>query len=320
MSSEPAQAEPQLSQEELENIELAAGSLITQSKTYKIVDRLGEGGFGKVYKVFDPIMNRYSALKMMKMSVPEDERRRFRQEARLCGTFMHPNLIRTLEVGTTKEHGLFWFAMDYLEGSDLLGYLNRGQHLSFAHLREIFSQTLDALTHVHARNFVHCDIKPANIFVAIDLYDPNLRLVKLIDFGVAMDLTNQDPAPKGTARTARIMGDPFYMPPEQTYANPKLDARSDLYALGITFYEMVTNGHHPFEDLFEQHPREALMAQRERIPAPPSTYLPADIDPEHASDIDGFFATATAKNPNERFPSAAIMKRALQHVVDPQGE
>ncbi|PRQ10047.1 serine/threonine protein kinase [Enhygromyxa salina] len=317
MSSEPAQAEPQLSQEELENIELASGSLITQSKTYKIVDRLGEGGFGKVYKVFDPIMNRYSALKMMKMSVPEDERRRFRQEARLCGTFMHPNLIRTLEVGTTKEHGLFWFAMDYLEGSDLLGYLNRGQQLSFAHLREIFSQTLDALTHVHARNFVHCDIKPANIFVAIDLYDPNLRLVKLIDFGVAMDLSDQDAPPKGTPR---IMGDPFYMPPEQTYANPKLDARSDLYALGITFYEMVTNGRHPFEDLFEAHPREVLIAQRERIPAPPSTYLAPDIDPEHASDVDGFFATATAKNPDERFPSAEIMKRALQHVVDPRGE
>lgn len=320
MSLEPADAEAQLSQEQLENIELESGTLITQSKTYKIVDRLGEGGFGKVYKVFDPIMNRYAALKMMKMSVPDDERRRFRQEARLCGTFMHPNLVRTLEVGTTKEHGLFWFAMDYLEGSDLLGYLNRGQQLSFAQLREVFGQTLDALTHVHARNFVHCDIKPANIFVAIDLYDPNLRLVKLIDFGVALDLSDQaNQGDQDPPKTARIMGDPFYMPPEQTYANPKLDARSDLYALGITFYEMVTGGRHPFEDLFEQHPRQALMAQRERTPAPPSTYLPPDIDPEHASDIDGFFATATAKNPDERFPTAEIMKRALQHVVDPHG-
>jgi serine/threonine-protein kinase len=321
VSLEPADAaEAQLSQEQLENIELESGTLITQSKTYKIVDRLGEGGFGKVYKVFDPIMNRYAALKMMKMSVPDDERRRFRQEARLCGTFMHPNLVRTLEVGTTKEHGLFWFAMDYLEGSDLLGYLNRGQQLSFAQLREVFGQTLDALTHVHARNFVHCDIKPANIFVAIDLYDPNLRLVKLIDFGVALDLSDQaNQGDQDPPKTARIMGDPFYMPPEQTYANPKLDARSDLYALGITFYEMVTGGRHPFEDLFEQHPRQALMAQRERTPAPPSTYLPQDIDPEHASDIDGFFATATAKNPDERFPTAEIMKRALQHVVDPHG-
>jgi len=313
VSDEATDAEPELAADAV-NIELELGTHLTQSKTYKIVSRLGEGGFGKVYKVFDPIMNRYAALKMMKMDVPEEERRRFRQEARLCGTFMHPNLVRTLEVGTTKEHGLFWFAMEYLEGSDLFGYLSRGQILSFPQLREVFSQTLDALNHVHARNFVHCDIKPANIFVATDLWDPNLRLVKLIDFGVARDLSDPSPAP-----SKRIMGDPFYMPPEQTYANPTLDARSDLYALGITFYEMVTGGHHPFEDLFEQHPREALMAQRERIPAPPSVFMGDDVDAEHKSDIDGFVATATAKNPDERFPSAEIMKRALQHIVGPRG-
>jgi serine/threonine-protein kinase len=313
VTGEPADAE--LDGQDLENIELEPGTLITQSKTYKIVSRLGEGGFGKVYKVFDPIMNRYAALKMMKMNVPEEERRRFRQEARLCGTFMHPNLIRTLEVGTTKDHGLFWFSMDYLEGSDLLGYLNRSQVLTFPQLREVFSQTLDALTHVHARKFVHCDIKPANIFVSTDLYDSNLRLVKLIDFGVAKDLADPNPAP-----SRRIMGDPFYMPPEQTYANPTLDARADLYALGMTFYEMVTNGHHPFEDLFESHPREALLAQRERIPTPPSTWLEAGVHAEHASDIDSFFSTATAKNPDERFPNAEIMKRALQHVVGPSGQ
>lgn len=307
--------EPTIGERQAEGVDLEPGTLLSQSKTYKVVGRLGEGGFGKVYKVFDPIMNRYAALKMIKMNVPEDERRRFRQEARLCGTFMHPNLVRTLEVGTTKEHGLFWFAMDYLEGSDLLGYLNRGEQLTWAQIREIMSQTLDALTHVHARKFVHCDIKPANIFVATDIYDPNLRLVKLIDFGVARDLSDPNPP-----SSRRIMGDPFYMPPEQTYANPTLDGRSDLYALGVTFYELVTNGRHPLEDLFEQHPRNALIAQRERIPVPPSSHLPAEIDAEHRSDIDGFFATATAKDPNERFPSAEIMKRALQHVVGPNGE
>lgn len=307
MSSEPA-----IAPTGGEGIELTPGSLISQSKTYKIVGRLGEGGFGKVYKVFDPIMNRYAALKMMKMGVPEEEHRRFRQEARLCGTFMHPNLVRTLEVGTTVEHGLFWFAMEYLEGSDLLGTLNRGERLPFEQLREIIGQTLDALTHVHARNFVHGDIKPANIFVATDRWDPNLRLVKLIDFGVARDLSDPEPAP-----SRRIMGDPFYMPPEQTVANARLDPRSDLYALGMTFYELVTGGRHPFEELFEAHPREALLAQRERIPAPPSSHLRADVNPEHAADIDGFFATATAKDPAERFPSAEVMRRALGHIVPP---
>ncbi|NVB37568.1 serine/threonine protein kinase [Pseudenhygromyxa sp. WMMC2535] len=312
--SEHQNAQTPIGELPVEGVELEPGTLITQSKTYKIVSRLGEGGFGKVYKVFDPIMNRYAALKMIKTNVPEDERRRFRQEARLCGTFMHPNLIRTLEVGTTQDHGLFWFAMEYLEGSDLLGYLSRGELLRWRQIREIFSQTLDALTHVHARKFVHCDIKPANIFVATDLYDSNLRLVKLIDFGVARDLS--DPSPPSSRR---IMGDPFYMPPEQTYANPQLDPRSDLYALGITFYELITGGHHPLEDLFEVHPREALIAQRERPFVPPSAYFGEHVDPEHKSDVDGFFATATAKNPAERFPSAEIMKRALLHVVGPDG-
>ncbi len=150
--------------------------------------------------------------------------------------------------------------------------------------------------------------------MATDLYDPKLRLVKLIDFGVARDLQDQNP-PGGN----RIMGDPFYMPPEQTYAKPTLDGRSDLYALGISFYEMVTGGHHPFADLFEVDPRQALLAQRERIPVPPSAHLPAGTSAEHKSDIDAFFSTATAKNPAERFPTAEVMKRALNHVVGPTG-
>lgn len=290
-------------------VELPPGTVITQSKQYQIVQRLGEGGMGKVYKVFDPIMNRYAALKMMKVDVPESEQRRFRQEARLCGTFMHPNLIRTLEVGTTREHGLFWFAMEYLEGADLMGFLEAGQSLDFEFIRDVFKQVLEGLTHVHVRNFVHCDIKPANIFVATDQYDPNLRLVKLLDFGVARDLSRPE-----SHDGKRIMGDPFYMPPEQTYAAGPIDQRADLYALGMTFFEIVTRGRHPLEDLFNVHPREALKAHREREMIRPSAYLPADMSPERREAIDGFFITATAKNPEHRFQSAKVMQIALSHI------
>ncbi len=302
--------ETQIGRESSGGVDLSPGTVITQSKQYKVVERLGEGGMGKVYKVFDPVMNRYAALKMMKMDVPESERRRFRQEARLCGTFMHPNLVRVLEVGTTKEHGLFWFAMEYLEGGDLAAALEKGQQIPFPFLIEIFKQTLDALAHVHARQFVHCDIKPANIFVAQDIYDPNMRLVKLIDFGVCRDLSDSTPP-----EVARILGDPFYMPPEQTKAGGPLDARADLYALGMTFFEMVTGGRHPLEDLFGQHPREALAAQRERSFPMPSVYLPADTPIERAEGIDACFAMATAKNPAERFQTAIAMQRALMSLV-----
>ncbi len=290
-------------------VELEPGTVITQSKQYQIVQRLGEGGMGKVYKVFDPIMNRYAALKMMKIDVPDSEKRRFRQEARLCGTFMHPNLVRVLEVGTTKEHSLFWFAMEFLEGKDLAAVIEVGHPPPIQVVKEIFSQTLDALGHVHRRQFVHCDIKPANIFVANDQYDPELKLVKVIDFGVCRDLTDES-----QLDTRRILGDPFYMPPEQTIPGGPVDQRSDLYALGMTFFEIVTGGRHPFEDLFHEHPREALRAQRERQPMPPSSYLPADTPIERAEAIDAVFMMATNKNPEERFATAKAMKNALSSI------
>ena len=291
--------DPELGERENHGVELPPGTVITQGKKYQIVERLGEGGMGKVYKVFDPIMNRYAALKMIKVDVPESERRRFRQEARLCGTFMHPNLVRTLEVGTTREHGLFWFAMDYLEGDDLAGLLRSGKRLSFDGVREIFSQTLDGLTHVHARNFVHCDVKPANIFVATDLYDPNLRLVKLLDFGVALD--RSEPASNDSKR---IIGDPYYMPPEQTYAAAQLDHRADLYALGMTFFELVTGGRHPFEDLFDSHPREALKAHRERNPMPPVAFS-RTIFPSSERTV----STHSLPPPAQRIESSASLRR-----------
>jgi serine/threonine-protein kinase len=301
--------EPQIERDS-QGVELPPGAVITQSKQYQIVERLGEGGMGKVYKVFDPIMNRYAALKMMKVDVPDGEKRRFRQEARLCGTFMHPNLVRTLEVGTMKSHGLFWFAMEYLEGADLMGFIEKDEAIGWDFTKEVFRQVLDGLIHVHARNFVHCDIKPANIYVATDLFDPTLRLIKVLDFGVARDLSsNEQIDPR------RIMGDPFYMPPEQTYGGAVLDQRADLYALGMTFFEVVTNGRHPLEDLFSSHPREALMAHREREMVRPSAYLPADTPPERAEAIDGWFMAATAKDPAHRFQSAKVMQVALSHIV-----
>jgi len=301
-------AEPQLERSS-EGVELQPGTVITQGKQYQVVEALGEGGFGKVYKVFDPIMNRYAALKMMKVDVPDSEKRRFRLEARLCGTFMHPNLVRTLEVGTTKEHGLYWFAMEYLHGADLMDFIEKEVAASFEFFKDVFIQVLDALTHVHARNFVHCDIKPANIFVATDLYDPSLRLVKLLDFGVARDLSQPPPD------TKRITGDPFYMPPEQTRTKLPLDQRADLYALGMTMYEVFSRGRHPLEDLFSQHPREALKAQRERVMPGPSQFLPADWSEERKEGLDAVFAMSTAKDPNMRFQTSRAMQAALRQIV-----
>ena len=300
---------PQLAQDvPEETVDLTAGTIITFSKRFDITGPLGEGGMGKVFKAFDPYMNRYVALKVMKVDVPESERRRFRLEARLCGSFSHPNLVRVLDVGTTREHGLFWFAMEFLEGRDIRGAMQSGRTVPLHVLCEIFRQTLDALNYIHRRNIVHRDIKPANIFVQRDPHDPDYRPVKVLDFGVAKDLG--DPSDDDGKM---ILGDPRYMPPEQTRPNRPMDHRADLYALGMTFYEAIT-GHHPYEDCFGQHPRALLKCHRERTPALPSMYL-AQMGREAADAIDSFFMQACAKDYTVRFSDARSMQRALLELL-----
>ena len=295
--------------EETATTELAIGTTLSFSKQYQVTGRLGEGGFGKVFKAFDPIMNRYVALKVLKVDVPESEHRRFRLEARLCGSFSHPNLVRVLDVGTTAEHGLFWFVMEFLEGKDIGGAIEGGRRVPLHVVCEIFRQVLDGLAYIHSRGIVHRDIKPANIFVTRDPHDPTWRPVKVLDFGVARDLKDTRPEHPGL-----ILGDPRYLPPEQTRPGGPVDARSDLYALGMSFFEAIT-GHHPFEDMFDEHPRSLLRCHRERVPAPPSAYLPVDTPLELAEAIDAFFMSASAKDPDDRFGSARAMQRALAELA-----
>ncbi len=289
--------------------DLPPGTQITLQKRFKVIERLGEGGMGKVFKAFDPIMNRYLALKVMKTDVPESEQRRFRLEARLCGQFMHPNLVRVLDVGTTKEHGLFWFAMEFLEGRDIRGAMGSGRAVPLHVAVEIFRQVLDALRYVHLRRIVHRDIKPANIFVSRDPVDPELRIVKLLDFGVAKDLRDDKPEDPNL-----ILGDPAYLAPEQAIPNGPLDGRADLYALGMTFFEAVT-GHHPFEHHFDEHPRELIRAHRFEAPPAPSRHLGGTVTASQAALLDDLFARACAKDPAQRFEDARAMKAALDALA-----
>ncbi|MCH9688021.1 MAG: serine/threonine protein kinase [Deltaproteobacteria bacterium] len=299
---------PGLAADERDAVALPDGATLSFHKQYQVAGHLGEGGMGKVYKAFDPIMNRYVALKVMKADVPESEQRRFRREARLCGSFMHPNLVRVLDVGTTQQHGLYWFVMEFLEGRDILGAMQRGRTVPLHVVCEIFRQVLDALRYIHLRGIVHRDVKPANIFVTRDTHDPDLRTVKLLDFGVAHDAGDTRPE-----EDRLILGDPRYLPPEQSRLRGVVDGRSDLYALGMTFYEAVT-GHHPFEDVFGEHHRVLLECQRERMPAPPSKFLSVNAEPSKGMAIDAFFRKACAKDPAQRFQDARVMQQALAEV------
>lgn len=290
---------------------LPVGIEVVQTKRYHILAMLGEGGMGKIYKAFDPIMDRNVALKVMKSGLSEIDQQRFRQEARFGALFLHPNLVRVSDIGVIESRGVWWFAMEYLKGRDLGDVLRRNPPNKLRLVFEIFRQVLDALIYIHQRNTVHCDIKPDNIFVTRDSYDRRLILVKLIDFGVARDLGTWQPPP--LAR--KIIGDPRYMPPEQTYAGAHVDNRADLYALGMALFETMT-GRHPFEDLIDhpQAPTMLIQAQRSRLPEPPSVYLPL-IPPRQARLIDFVFEKACAKDPEHRFDDAASMQSALIELL-----
>ena len=125
--------------------ELPAGTTISFPKQYQVMQHLGEGGMGKVYKAFDRLMNRYVALKVMKNDVPDWAHRHFRREARMCASFMHNNLVHVMQVGTTEEFDLLWFAMEYLRGKDVGWFVDSGTSMSIPVICEIFSSMASSL-------------------------------------------------------------------------------------------------------------------------------------------------------------------------------
>jgi serine/threonine-protein kinase len=265
--------------------ELPAGTQIPMAKAYEIIEPLGEGGMGQIYRAYDPSMDRYVALKVLKEGVEETEMRRFRKEAHLAGNFQHQNLVRVLEVGHSE--GMNWLAMEWLRGRDIGHVLAGRKQTNFRLIAEIFTQVLNALDYVHTRSIIHLDIKPENIFITRDTYDRRLVIAKLIDFGIARVLS-QPLEPQ-----AYLTGDPRYMAPEQAVLNGPVDARTDLYALGMSFYELVAS-EHPFEDSLDVEPLELLEMQKH---------------------LDGFFELACAKDPDHRFENANAMRRALEQIV-----
>lgn len=288
--------------------ELAPGEEVPQAKAYEIVDIVGEGGMGKVYRAYDPNMDRYVALKVLKPEVPESFRRRFRREAVIAADFSHPNLTRVLDVGSVRSTGLEWMTMEYLRGRDLGQIIDTGRRMPFPLLIDIFQQTLDALDYIHVRRIVHCDLKPDNIFVTRDPYNRRIVIVKLIDFGICRSLE----PPFELMR--ELSGDPRYMAPEQTILNGWIDHRADLYALGLSLYETLT-GRHPFEEHIDSPAAMILSLQCETLPPPPSVHLPADTPPELAAAIDDVVMRSIAKDPDARYADAMDMKNAVAGLL-----
>ncbi len=257
---------------------------------YEVVRRVGVGGMADVYLADDTKMGRQVALKILHPQYAGDDSfvERFRREA-LAARLQHPNIVQIYDSG---QQGDFNFiVMEYVEGRSLKDYLSDEGPLEVAEASRIAREVLTALAYAHRTGLVHRDIKPGNILLSED------GKVQVTDFGIA-----RAEAGSTMTQTGTILGTAYYLSPEQAQGLP-LDGRSDIYSLGVVHYEMLT-GRRPFEG---DSPVSIAYKHVREMPRPPSTHR-GDIP----RSLEAIVMTAMAKRPEDRYSSAALMRRDLE--------
>ena len=236
--------------------------------TYEIVDRIGEGGMGVVYKARQISVDRIVAIKILNAQVAQDPQwvGRFINEAKACSKLQHPNTVRLFDFRQTRE-GLLFMAMEFLDGMSIRTAIDRYGRMQPARVLRIISQCCQSLAEAHNLGIIHRDIKPDNLFLVT--VGGQQDYVKVLDFSVAK--LKQASGSAMQTQAGVVFGTPNYMSPEQGRGLP-LDARSDIYALGIVAYEMLM-GRPPFSS---QNPMEVL-AMHVRTPVPPLVGVPDRI-------------------------------------------
>jgi len=204
---------------------------------YKLIEKLGSGASGSVFKAQHLILNKIVAIKLLPTEHQADDRvvQRFQREAQAASQLDHPNLVRVLEFGLNAGVTPY-LVMDLVEGMSLSEMLSQKGRLSALRATELALQVCAGLAHAHKKGIVHRDIKPSNIIITTD-QDGN-EIAKIVDFGIAKILPKENEKSHTLTVTGEIMGTPLYMSPEQ-WAGKELDERSDIYSLGCVLYEMV---------------------------------------------------------------------------------
>ncbi|NLI78610.1 MAG: protein kinase, partial [Candidatus Riflebacteria bacterium] len=275
---------------------------------YRILQELGRGGMAVVFLAEDTGLAKPVAIKALPPSVMHDREltRRFKAEAQTAANLVHPGIV-TIHAVAETPHGQPFFVMEHLPGGSLTALVRHGP-LPPALAVRITAEILAALAFAHARGVIHRDIKPDNILFRQPAGPPatgpatgpatdRTGAAVLVDFGIAKALT----AGQHLTATGMLMGTPHYMSPEQCRGEP-LDPRSDLYAVGILLFQMLT-GRLPFDG--EGFP--ALMYAHLRTPPP----IPSTLQPPVPAWLDAVVARALAKDPAARFPDAAAFLTAL---------
>lgn len=262
---------------------------------YDVVDVLGQGGMGVVYRARDSRIGRDVAIKTLTegFSGDPDMLKRFYQEAGHTGKLRHPNIVTVYDFG--DENGLPYIVMEFLDGEPLDKLIRERETLHLSTRLEIMEQVCAALAYAHLQGMIHRDVKPANIIVQRD------GLVKLLDFGIAR--TRQQQVEGNMTRTGTLVGTPAYMAPERLRGEP-FDGRSDIFAAGVVLYQLLT-GALPFD---AEYP-EVLHQILQKEPPPLSTYLSS-----YPEQLDQVVARALAKDPMERYARGDDMAADLYAV------
>jgi len=289
---------------------------------YTITARLGSGSMGTVYRAKQHAMGREVAIKILRgdRAIDDTAKARFMREARANSLLASPNTVTVFDFGQS-ESGEFYLAMELLEGESLGQRLTRLSRLPIPVAVDTARQALRSLAEAHAKGIIHRDLKPDNLFFARVLTNARAsspsegheEIVKVLDFGIAKMVNSEDGEPMGVVETqaGTVFGTPRYMSPEQAQGKT-LDARTDLYSLGVIVYQMLT-GRPPFTD------NDAVVVMARHIKSVPKR--PNDVNPEAniPKELEDVVMRSLSKDPTERQGSAEIFAGELLAALEAQG-
>jgi serine/threonine-protein kinase len=265
---------------------------------YEIVDELGQGAMGIVYKAKDPRINRLLAIKTIRFADEFEEEKladvkgRFLREAEIAGKLSHRSVVAIYDVG--EDYDLTYMAMEFLEGENLQKHCRKGNLLPLRKILYIVGETASALNYAHSNGVIHRDVKPANIMLLKD------GKIKVTDFGIAKAVSSSE------TKSGIILGTPNYMSPEQINGQ-KIDGRSDIFSLGVVFYELLT-GQLPFHGKTLTN----LFYQITQVKHP----SPRSINPNVPKPCEQIIDKALTKNPDSRFQDADEFAKYLRLLIN----
>lgn len=260
---------------------------------YEVIDLLGRGGMGRVYRAFDRQLNREVAIKTVTESFTGDQEmlQRFYREAAKTGALKHPNIVIVYDLG--EQDGFPYIVMEYLPGDPLDRIIQSGKPLPLAFKLKIIEQVCYALGYAHRNDVIHRDVKPANVIVQSD------GVVKLLDFGIA----RQEKLDGHLTRTGHVIGTLQYMAPERL-KNAPFDGRSDIFSVGVMMFQLLT-GQLPFTG--DYNIVQKILTEKE----PPLSQFLQHYPPA----LDGIVGRALAKNPDDRYSTAEEMAAETSSVA-----